>query len=170
MSQEPVMPQDDSLPQDDSRPVTSHAPSPQWDYPAPFILPITVTPDHIDIMGHTNNVVYLEWLEKVAWGHSQSLGLDWELYRKLNRALVARRHEIDYLAATFVGDELLLGTWIVGNDRKLSVTRRYQLLRPKDGVTALRGQTHWVCIEIDSGKPKRMPPEFADGYVVTTIQ
>ncbi len=155
--------------QTDSSPLLSLVPSQNWDLPAPFVLPITVTQDHIDIMGHTNNVVYLEWLEKVAWGHSQSLGLDWELYRKLNRALVARRHEIDYLAATFAGDELLLGTWIVGNDRKLSVTRRYQLIRPKDGVTALRGQTHWVCVEIDSGKPKRMPAEFADGYGVTEL-
>ncbi|NPU92488.1 MAG: acyl-CoA thioesterase [Gammaproteobacteria bacterium] len=138
-----------------------------WDRLHPFILPIQVTSAHIDVMGHTNNVVYLEWLEKVAWAHSNSLGLDWDVYRKLNRALVARRHEIDYLAATFAGDALLLGTWIVDNDRKLSLTRRYQIIRPADGVTVLRGQTHWVCIELDSGKPRRMPPEFADGYIVS---
>ena len=138
-----------------------------WDLPTPHLLPLEVTTAHIDVMGHTNNVVYLEWLEKVAWAHSNALGLDWDVYKKLNRALVARRHEIDYLAATFAGEQLLLGTWIVGNDRKLSVTRRYQIIRPTDGVTVLRGQTHWVCIELDSGKPKRMPPEFADGYVVT---
>lgn len=138
-----------------------------WDRPHPFILPIQVTSAHIDVMGHTNNVVYLEWLEKVAWAHSNSLGLDWDVYRKLNRALVARRHEIDYLAATFAGDALQLGTWIVDNDRKLSLTRRYQIIRPADGVTVLRGQTHWVCIELDSGKPRRMPPEFADGYIVS---
>ena len=139
----------------------------QWDLPAPHILPLEVGQEHIDVMGHTNNVVYLDWLEKVAWAHSNALGLDWTLYKSLNRALVARRHEIDYLAATFAGEKLLLGTWIVGNDRKLSVTRRYQIIRPQDGTTVLRGQTHWVCIELDSGKPKRMPVEFADGYVVT---
>lgn len=138
-----------------------------WDLPDPHVITLDVTPQHIDVMGHTNNVVYLEWLEKAAWSHSNALGLDWDVYKKLNRALVARRHEIDYLAATFVGEQLLLGTWIVGNDRKLSVTRRYQIIRPADKVTVLRGQTHWVCIELDSGKPKRMPVEFADGYVVT---
>lgn len=139
-----------------------------WDLPSPHVLPQRVDESHIDGMGHTNNVVYLEWLEKVAWDHSNALGLDWDTYKKLNRALVARRHEIDYLAATFVGDELLLGTWITANDRKLSVNRRYQIIRPQDGVTVLRGQTHWVCVDIDFGKPRRMPPEFADGYVVTT--
>ena len=138
-----------------------------WDHPDPHVMPITVTDEHIDVMGHTNNVVYLQWLEQVAWSHSESLGLDWELYRQLNRALVARRHEIDYLAATFAGEELLLGTWITGNDRKLTVTRQYQIIRPRDGATVLRGQTFWVCIDLESGKPRRMPTEFAQGYIVT---
>lgn len=138
-----------------------------WDLPAPFLLEQEVTAAHIDEMGHTNNVVYLQWLENIAWAHSRALGLSWETYQQLNRALVARRHEIDYLAATFAGERLLLGTWIVANDRKLSITRRYQIIRPADGITVLRGQTHWVCIELDSGKPKRMPPAFADGYMVS---
>ena len=139
-----------------------------WDLPTPFIMEQFVGPEHIDEMGHTNNVVYLQWLEHMAWGHSNALGLNWDVYKALNRALVARRHEIDYLAPTFAGEKLLMGTWIVGNDRKLSVTRRYQIIRPADGVTVLRGQTHWVCVDLESGKPKRMPPEFADGYIAVT--
>lgn len=139
-----------------------------WDYGEPaYHRKINVDDEHIDVMGHTNNVVYVSWLEDVAWGHSKALGLDWEKYQELNRAMVARRHEVDYLAATFAGDELIMGTWIVENDRKLSITRRYQLIRVKDGVTVLRGCTKWVCVAIDSGKPKRMPVEFVDGYVVT---
>lgn len=139
-----------------------------WDYGAPsFYRIINVVDDHIDIMGHTNNVVYVSWLEDVAWGHSQALGLGWDKYSELNRAMVARRHEVDYLAATFNGDTLVMGTWITENDQKLSITRRYQLIRPKDGVTALRGATKWVCVAVDSGKPKRMPPEFVSGYQIT---
>lgn len=139
-----------------------------WDFGVPpFQLNITVDDTHIDIMGHTNNVVYVSWLEEVAWGHSKALGLGWERYQELNRAMVARRHEVDYLAATFSGDELVMGTWITENDRKLSITRRYQLIRAKDGVSVLRGCTKWVCVALDSGKPKRMPEAFVEGYVVT---
>lgn len=139
-----------------------------WDYGAPsFHRIIEVEDQHIDIMGHTNNVVYVSWLESVAWGHSQALGLDWDKYTELNRAMVARRHEVDYLAATFKGDSLIMGTWITENDQKISITRRYQLIRPNDGVTVLRGCTKWVCVAVDSGKPKRMPPEFVTGYRVT---
>lgn len=139
-----------------------------WDYGTPtYFNEIEVVSEHIDIMGHTNNVVYVSWLEAAAWGHSQALGLDWNKYSELNRAMVARRHEVDYLAATFAGDQLVMGTWIMENDRKLSLVRRYQLIRLRDRVTVLRGYTKWVCVAVDSGKPKKMPPEFANGYIIT---
>lgn len=139
-----------------------------WDYGAPsFYRDILVEDKHIDIMNHTNNVVYVSWLEDVAWGHSQALGLGWDKYTELNRAMVARRHEVDYLAATFKGDNLVMGTWITENDQKISITRRYQLIRPTDGATVLRGCTKWVCVAVDSGRPKRMPPEFVAGYRIT---
>lgn len=137
-----------------------------WDFDAPFLLEKTVQASDIDIMGHTNNVVYLKWLEEVAWGHSNALGLGWPMYEKLNRALVARRHELDYLAATFEGDELTLATWIIENDGRIGVTRAYQVVRKSDNKTVLRGRTRWVCIDIKSGRPKRMPAEFIDGYPV----
>lgn len=137
-----------------------------WDYENPFTLEKTVTDDDIDIMGHTNNVRYLKWLEEVAWGHSKSLGLGWDTYERLNRGLVARRHELDYLAATFKGDELVLATWIIENDGKIGVSRAYQVVRCSDQKTVLRGFTRWVCIDIKSGRPKRMPSEYIEGYKV----
>ena len=138
-----------------------------WDFEDPYILEKIVSDEDIDVMGHTNNVVYLKWLEEVAWGHSKSLGLGWELYESLNRGLVARRHELDYLGATFSGDDLILATWIIENDGKIGVTRAYQVVRKSDLKTVLRGRTRWVCIDIKSGKPKRMPPEFVTGYPVS---
>ncbi|MNY51707.1 hypothetical protein D3C86_1873220 [compost metagenome] len=44
------------------------------------------------------------------------------------------------------------------------MTRRFQLIRPSDATTLLRAQTTFVCIELSSGRPKRMPAEFIEGY------
>lgn len=44
------------------------------------------------------------------------------------------------------------------------MTRRFQLVRPSDNLTLLRAQTTFVCIELSSGKPRRMPEEFIQGY------
>jgi acyl-CoA thioester hydrolase len=135
-----------------------------WDVIDPYAERITVDATHLDRFGHTNNVVYMQWLERVAWGHSISLGLGFEAYEKLNAGVVARRHELDYLAATFPGDELAVGTWVHENDGKLSMWRRYQIIRVGDLKTVLRGQTQWVCVDMKSGRPKRQPPEFVAGY------
>ncbi|HUR40477.1 MAG TPA: thioesterase family protein [Verrucomicrobiae bacterium] len=135
-----------------------------WEVQSPFTQPVTVQPADIDEFGHTNNVVYLSWLERVAWAHSASLGLTMADYRRIGAGCVARKHELEYLAATFVGEELVLGTWVDENDEKLSMWRAYQIIRLKDQRTVLRGRTHWVCVDLASGKPKRMPQEFVQAY------
>ena len=137
-----------------------------WDLAKPFIIDLQVAPEDIDGLGHANNAVYVSWLERCAWRHSQRLGLDLTEYRRLDRAMAVVRHEIDYLAAGYEGDELQLATWIVDWDQRLKMTRRFQLMRPNDGTTLLRAQTTFVCIELSSGKPKRMPAEFVEGYGV----
>lgn len=139
----------------------------EWDLSRPHVLELVVPATDIDRMGHVNNAAYVSWLERVAWDHTQALGLSWEIYRELNRSFVARRTEIDYIAPAMEGDQLLLGTWIVENDHRLSMLRRYQIVRPRDGLTLIRARTRWICVAIDTGKPKRMPPAFAASYPVT---
>lgn len=135
-----------------------------WDLPTPFTIELSVGADDIDGLGHANNAVYVSWLERAAWRHSQQLGLDLVTYRELDRAMAVLRHEIDYLAAAYEDDQLVLATWIVEWDQRLKMQRRFQLIRPADGATLLRAQTTFVCIELSSGKPKRMPQAFIAGY------
>jgi acyl-CoA thioester hydrolase len=136
---------------------------PKWDFPEPHILKVTVRPEDIDAFQHTNNVVYLKWLESIAWDHSRHLGLDWPQYERLGYGMVARRHELDYLLPTFLGEEIWLATWILYTD-KLVIRRAYQFLRPADGHTVFRGRTRWVCVDLKEGKVRRMPPEFQAAY------
>ncbi|MEG5263630.1 thioesterase family protein [Pseudomonas sp. JDS28PS106] len=135
-----------------------------WDQAEPFVIDLVVGAEDIDGLGHANNAVYVTWLERCAWRHSQHLGLDLSEYRRLDRAMAVVRHEIDYLASAYENDELQLATWIVDWDRRLKMARRFQLRRPADGATLLRAQTTFVCIELSTGRPKRMPNEFIEGY------
>lgn len=135
-----------------------------WDVPRPFIQKLTVTTEHLDAFGHTNNVVYLSWLQDVAWAHSVSLGFGMDDYRRVGAGCVARRHELDYLAATFAGDRLQVATWIAENAGRLDMWRAYQIIREQDGRTVLRGRTQWICVDMQSGRPRRQPPEFVSAY------
>ncbi|MES2885789.1 MAG: thioesterase family protein [Pseudomonadota bacterium] len=135
-----------------------------WDVARPFIQPVTVTGEHLDGFGHVNNVNYLKWLEDVAWAHSNALGLGWEAYRRLNAGCVVYRHELDYVAATFAGDELLSATWIHENSGRLDMWRRYQIIRIADGKTVMRAASHFICVDFTTGRPKRQPAEFVAAY------
>lgn len=135
-----------------------------WDLPTPFVIDIEVDATDIDEYDHANNTAYLRWVEQVSWAHSKCLGLDLARYRALDRAMAVHRHELDYLAPAFEGERLKLATWIVGCDGRLTLTRRFQLIRPADGRTLLRARTRFACIELSSGRPRRLPGEYATTY------
>lgn len=140
-----------------------------WDYPNPFTLPASPQLDDIDGLNHTNNAVYVQWCEKIGWAHSQALGLSLADYQRLDRAMAIRRGEYDYLLPTVLQDELTLGTWILASDGKLTMERRFQLVRNRDQVTVLRGRWDLVCIELSSGRARRMPPEFCQVYLPVMV-
>ena len=75
-----------------------------WDYPNPYTIAIKVLPEEIDQLGHANNRVYLNWVMKAAYAHSENLGLSVDHYLKIGVPMVAKRHELNYIAATFVND------------------------------------------------------------------
>ncbi len=140
-----------------------------WDYPSPFTLALTPQPSDIDGLDHTNNAVYVKWCEQAGWAHSEALGLDLADYRRLDRAMAIREGHYDYLLPSFAGEALVLGTWLTASDSKLTMERRFQLRRVSDGATLVRGRWMLVCIEISSGKPKRMPAEFLTIYDAAVV-
>jgi len=136
---------------------------PDWDRLHPHTRLISVTPEHIDLMHHVNNIHYLSWALDVAWDHSRSLGMAPEDYTRLGHGMVARRHELDYVRPARLHDRIQLATWIVELDG-LSLHRRYQFVHADSGETLFRGSSHFVCVEIRSGRPRRMPAEFQAAY------
>ena len=140
-----------------------------WDYPHPFTLPAQPQATDIDGLNHTNHAVYVHWCEKVGWAHSEALGLSLADYRRLDRAMAIRRGEYDYLLPTTQHEELTLATWLTASDGKLTMERRFQLVRNVDQITVLRGRWDLVCIELGSGRVRRMPPEFCQVYLAAIV-
>lgn len=142
------------------------AAEPSWLLPEPFTIDVVVRPEDVDRYGHTNNAVYLTWCERCTWAHSEAEGMDFAGFEALNRAMVIRRSQMEYLAPSFEGDRLRVANWIVMNDRRLTATRRFQICRLSDGQTLLQGDIFYVCIDLESGRPRRMPAEFLERYEV----
>lgn len=135
-----------------------------WDHPDPFLLRLQVLPEHIDVLGHANNTVYAQWCQDVAWRHSGSLGMPPSAYRELDRAMALRHAHYEYILPALQGEDIEVGTWLVGSDGRLNMRRHFQLRRRSDGGTLFRGDWDLVCIRISSGRAVRMPPEFLSAY------
>lgn len=147
--------------------------APNWDRPTPFTMDFSVDSSHIDGIGHVNNAVYVDWCQQAGWSHSLALGLNLEDYRRLDAAMVIRRADYDYILSAYAGQECVMGTWLTASDGKLIMERQFQLQRKIDGKTLLRATWQLVSIRMSNGKPRRMPPEFIQGYgqaVITAPQ
>jgi len=138
-----------------------------WDHADPHVVTVDVVDDDIDAYGHVNNAVYLRWLDRAAWSHSAALGLSIADCTRLRRGMAALRIEIDYVRAALPRERVEVATWIVESDRKLRVSRRFQLRHAGDGGTLARAMTQYACLNLDSGRAVRMPPEFSAAYVKT---
>jgi len=137
-----------------------------WDLPSPFHIDLVVGDECIDDYGHANNTAYPGWLERVVWAHSEAVGLGIEDFRRLGRAMVVRRTELDYARPAMAGDSLRVANWVVATDGRVSARRQFQIARLADGETLLRGQILYACIDLETGRPRRMPEVFVRSYAV----
>ena len=128
-----------------------------------FDLKLTVLPEHIDVLGHVNNVVYVSWMQDVATAHIEALGLGIREYIELKHAMVAVEHHMQYRKAALEGEEIILRTWL-DDINALYLSRQYAFYRPKDQTILFTAMTKWACVEIATGRPKRMSPTFTQAY------
>jgi len=137
-----------------------------WELPDVFVRERTVTPEEIDRLGHANNANYLRWCERVAWDHAEALGCDFGAWQRIGRAMAMHEAALEYKAACHAGDRLAVGVWLVGNDGRLRATRRFQIVRRADARTVFRAEVVYACVDLASGRPRRMPEEFKRAYAV----
>jgi len=123
-----------------------------------YTLPVQATGHDIDANGHVNNIVYVQWMQEVAIAHSDAVGCS-AATSAAGATWVARSHHIDYLRPAYAGDRILVQTWLIAATRKSSSSRRYRIVRDSDGTVLARGETLWVFIDTQTGRPRTIPPE-----------
>ena len=139
-----------------------------WDYKNPHVLEFQVFRENIDVLGHVNNKIYLDWCELVSWDHSKSLGITPQTYQELRCACVVVKNRIEYLGSLFENDSIVISTWITETDSKLKLSRLFQVIREKDNKTVFRSNVDYACINLDTYRPTRMPILFKEAYKITS--
>lgn len=113
----------------------------------------------IDANGHVNNVQYLHWMQDAAVAHANDSGCT-AITKDLGASWVVRNHFVEYLRPAFLGDELDVQTWVTTLS-KVSTIRKYRFYRRSDQILLAEGETLWVFVDADTGKPRSIPAEVA---------
>jgi acyl-CoA thioester hydrolase len=122
---------------------------------------ITPSASDIDMMGHVNHSVYLRWIEDAVLAHWRSSATPEEIAAF---QWIALRHEIDYRAPAFEGDELVVST------RPTEVRRArawYDTLIQRDGLSLVEARSCWGCLDATTGRLTALPRETGSRILVT---
>ena len=123
----------------------------------------TIPADAIDENGHANNVAYVQWMQDIAVEHYTAIG-GVEAQGK-NATWVVREHRIEYYIPAFAGEEIEIKTW-VENIRRVRSLRKYEFVRKSDEHVLVRGETDWVFVDVQTGKPLPIPEEVSNVFSI----
>lgn len=121
-----------------------------------FTLTFTAEPDHIDVMGHVNNAVWVQWIQDMATAH-------WDAVARPDDARdfvwLVVRHEIDYRGNISQGESVTGETWIEGDAQGAKSTRRVDF-RNDAGKVIVSALTTWAMLHRETGRLARVRPEI----------
>lgn len=113
----------------------------------------------LDVLGHVNNAVYLNWIEQAAIDHVEALGFGRDWSTAQGGVWVVREHRITYLRPVEYGDTVLVTT-LPQELRGVRGTRRTEIHRESDGALTTQAVTEWIWVRSADGRPGRVQPEL----------
>lgn len=134
------------------------------DFDTAFRAKFQAEPQHIDELGHVNNVVYLDWAQQIATQHWRHVSPPEHLESDV---WVALRHEVDYRDAAMEGDILEARTWL-GEISGVRFARHVDLRKPGATRFSARILTWWCRLDRTTRKPKRIDAEVLSAFGLNT--
>jgi acyl-CoA thioester hydrolase len=113
----------------------------------------------IDSMFHVNNAAYMAYVEDCGFKVTAHFG--WPVQRMWQEGfgVMLRQHEIEYLAPAHMDEGLEIATWLAEFKRATAV-RYFTVTRTSDRVLLAQIRTVWAWVDLDSGRPIRIPESF----------
>ncbi|QNM82383.1 acyl-CoA thioesterase [Sphingomonas sabuli] len=120
-----------------------------------FAMDFTAAAADIDELGHVNNAVWVQWIERIAVAHWRSVA---DPAHDSAYFWVIVRHEVDYLRSAVEGETVRARTW-VGEAPQGARFDRFVEFTGADGKARVRARTVWAIIDKAAGRPVRVPSE-----------
>ncbi|MXO65846.1 acyl-CoA thioesterase [Altericroceibacterium endophyticum] len=124
-------------------------------------LRFTAEPRHIDVNGHVNNAVWVQWMEDLSTAHWEAVA---PAEHQQRYAWLVTRHEIDYRGNIREGESVEGVTEIREGPRGPQFTRHYSF-RNEAGKAIVTARTRWAMIDRETLRLTRVPAEVAAPFL-----
>lgn len=117
--------------------------------------------EDVDPAQHVNNAKYFTYLEESGIQAAAQFGYSMYDYLKHGYGTVARKTRIEYKQPAILDDTLEITTYL-SDFRSVRATRHFIIRRQADQQLIARAYILWVFVELETGKPVRMPENLKD--------
>jgi len=121
---------------------------------------IIVSKNDLDELNHVNNVIYIHWVQEIAKNHWKSL-VSSEIIK--NYYWVLLEHQIKYLHPAFLGDKIILKTYIEKTEVVKS-NRIVEIYNTDTNKLLVTSKTIWCLINAKTKKPNRITDEIREAF------
>ena len=136
--------------------------------PGVFSVRHRVTWNDLDMTRHVGDATLLAYVEACGFGVIAAHGWPPERMAAQGFAIILRRHQIENLASAALDDELEIATW-ASDVKRVTSTRHYTIRRVTDGTLLTRVDTLGVWVDLTSGRPIRIPPDFLADFAPNLV-
>ena len=116
----------------------------------------TVTEDDLDDLQHVNNVRYVQWIQDIAKEHWEIRATD---QLKKDFIWFVIRHEIDYKKQAFLGDDLLIETF-VGDTTFVTSERFVNIRNIKTNDILVAAKSTWCLLDAKTKRPTKITEDL----------
>ena len=117
---------------------------------------ILVSKNDLDDLNHVNNVVYIQWIQKIAKEHWEKLASNEILD---NYYWVLLEHQIKYLYPALLDDKIRIKTYIDSTE-EIKSSRIVEIYNNDTNRLLVNSRTIWCLINSKTNKPIRIPDEI----------
>ena len=131
-----------------------------------FETELTIRPDDIDMNNHVHNSKYLDY---VLAGRYDQMKKDYKVTMEdfLDRGFtwVVSNVNINYKRALVLSDKIIVRTQVDSFNRSQSIVN-FEIVKKENGKVAADGQFIYTMINIENGRPAKIPEDYIAKYTV----
>ncbi len=129
---------------------------------------LTVYPFHIDLMGHVNNTIYIQWMEIGRTLLIDAVGMPMTKIMQQGFGPVLVDTQISYKKPLLLGDTVATSIW-VSKLRGASAEMSFEFCN-QHGDLAAKGVQRGLFVNLSNQKPKRLSSEDRDRFIPYLIE